>query len=146
MKKFLSCLVLAFFMATTLLFADNSAPSAALTTPAASSSTDATKPAEQASKPPRVEVRSIESGNYFTHSADRLGHGMGNIAFSLLEWPYQVGRDLEHTNPVSALFAGTVKGVVFTVLRAAAGAVEVVTFFLPMKPLIRDFDTGWFNI
>lgn len=171
MKKLMVYFILGFLISSNLVVAEEAvsnaqpSPSAAVAAPAVSSAaptptatvatpapakveTPAARsaPAEEAPKPPRVEVKSIEPGNYFTRSVDRLGHGIGNIAYSVLEIPYRIGTELERTNPVSAVTAGSIKGVAWFGLRAVAGAIEVVTFLIPMKPLIRDFDAGWFNI
>ena len=162
MQKLLTCFVLTFFVAANFVFAEDATQNAAPTpaSPSATIGTPAPAPAATSastttstqtstptpvSKPPHQEMRSVEKTNYFSESADRLGHGFGNIAFSLLEWPYRVGKEMERTDPVAATVTGTAKGLFFLVYRCAAGAVEVATFFLPLKPLIRDFDAGWFN-
>lgn len=161
MKKLLASLAIVFLASTNVLIAEEAAPvpapAANAAAPAAATPAPAAQPVpamakeevkapvEEKAKPPRMEVKSVE-GSYFTRSVDRLGHGFGNVAYSPLEIPYQIGKDLERTNPVSAIIAGSIKGVTWFALRAVAGAIEVGTFLIPIQPLVRDFDTGWFNM
>jgi len=155
MKQLTACFILAFFITTHFAYAETAAPAPAAGTSSASAAPAATstplqikktEPAAEAPKPPVEVVKSIKSGNYLTRSVDRLGHGFGNVAYSVLEVPYRVGKEMEQTNPVSALVAGSVKGVAWFGLRLVAGAFEAATFFIPINPLIRDFDAGWFNM
>ncbi len=152
MKKLLAFLILALFISMSTLTAEEAGAPSPETQPSETSAaveaqtapTEMEKPAPEAPKPPQVEVKSIE-GNYLTRSVDRFGHGIGNVALSPLELFYQTGREIEKTHPVAAVTAGSIKGVAWFAMRAAAGAIEAATFFIPMDPLIRDIDTGWFN-
>lgn len=152
MKKLLAFLILALFISINTLVAEEAGAPSPETQPSETPAAVETqtvpaemeKPAPKAPKPPQVEVKSIE-GNYLTRSVDRFGHGVGNIALSPLEIFYRTGREFERTHPIAAVTAGSIKGVTWFAMRAVAGAIEVATFFIPMDPLIRDIDTGWFN-
>ncbi len=80
-----------------------------------------------------------------TRSAEKLGRGFTNLFFSLVEIPYHVTKEFERTDPVGAVPSGLLKGVSSAIGRACAGVFDVATFFLPSKPIISDFDAGWWT-
>ena len=94
-----------------------------------------------------VESKMVESKEAHClncHPA-KLCRGMSNLFFSVFEIPYQIRKDAERMNIIAALGSGTVKGALWTVYRAAAGVFDIATFIIPTKPLIHEFDAGWWT-
>ncbi len=98
----------------------------------------------QEPKPTHTKVSSGRS-NYFVSSADKLGRGISNVGYSPLEIPYRIAKDIEEVNPLAAFGSGLLKGAGWGVLRLGAGVFDVATFFIPTKPIIRDFNAGWWS-
>ncbi|PIQ85611.1 MAG: hypothetical protein COV74_07890 [Candidatus Omnitrophica bacterium CG11_big_fil_rev_8_21_14_0_20_45_26] len=104
--------------------------------------------------PPLVFAESSEDASVMTGSksgvcfqcpAEKLGRGMSNIVYSTLETPYRIGREMEVANPIAGFTSGLVKGVFWTVGRAVVGVIEVGTFLIPTRPLMHEFDAGWWT-
>lgn len=75
--------------------------------------------------------------------AEKFGRGVSNIAFSPLEVPYRIGKEMEYVDPIAGFASGALKGTVWFAARLIAGAFDVATFIIPTKPIIREFDAGW---
>ena|SRR3989338_4223228 len=72
----------------------------------------------------------------------KLGRGVSNVLTGWLEIPYGVKTSFERTNPVGTTVTGLIKGTAIGVGRTVVGAVEVVTFWLPVPadyaPIMPD--------
>ena len=82
---------------------------------------------------------------WLTKSAEKLGRGTSNAFYTLLEIPYHVTKEFERTDPIGALPSGLFKGVVATIKRGVASVIDIATFYVPTKPLIADYDMGWWT-
>lgn len=102
----------------------------------------AQNPAALESEP---KVSAIKSGYCTACPAEKLGRGCSNIALSVLEVPLRVGKEMEKTDPVAGIVSGVFKGVFWTAARLTVGVLEVATFLIPTRPLIREFDAGWWT-
>ena len=83
---------------------------------------------------------------WWPKASEKLGRGVSNVVFSLLEIPYNVTKEYQTMNPVGAIPSGILKGAGWTVMRACAGVIDIATFLIPTKPLISDFDMGWWTL
>jgi putative exosortase-associated protein (TIGR04073 family) len=92
-----------------------------------------------------VKIANVKKGRCVSCPADKLGRGISNMVLSALEVPLRIGKEMEKTDPTAALVAGTLKGVFWTGARLVVGAFETVTFLIPTKPMISEFDAGWWS-
>ena len=74
-------------------------------------------------------------------SVRKLGRGVVNMATGWLELPLQTGSGMSNAEGPQGLFLGLGKGVVWTLLRTAAGIYDTATFFIPLpndyEPLLQ---------
>lgn len=69
---------------------------------------------------------------------EKLGRGIANVAFCVLELPMQWAEVTENHGAIAGITYGTLKGVYFVLVRAVVGVVEIVTFPIPL-PDCPDF-------
>ncbi|MBI2104968.1 MAG: exosortase system-associated protein, TIGR04073 family [Candidatus Omnitrophica bacterium] len=62
----------------------------------------------------------------------KLGRGLANVALGVLEVPFRIGVVYEDHGVGAAAFWGSLAGIQAAVARIVVGAVEVVTFPLPL--------------
>jgi putative exosortase-associated protein (TIGR04073 family) len=62
----------------------------------------------------------------------KLGRGLANIALGVLEVPFRIGIVYEHHGIGAATFWGPIAGIHAALTRIVVGAVEAVTFLLPL--------------
>ena len=81
---------------------------------------------------------------WFTRPAEKLGRGIANVAFGVLELPMQWTIVSREDGGIAGLTYGTLKGVGHIVARVCVGVVEIVTFPFPLPdcPEYPD-DAGW---
>lgn len=65
-------------------------------------------------------------------SVRKLGRGLVNVATGWVELPMQLSSGMSGTGGIEGFFLGLGKGLVWTVLRTGAGAIETATFLLPV--------------
>ena len=70
----------------------------------------------------------LYGSTYFSKVFSKLGRGAGNIAFCWCEFPIEINREVQNTDPTSGTFVGFWKGFYFTGQRFVLGVVDVVTF------------------
>ena len=72
----------------------------------------------------------------------KLGRGVSNILTFPLEIPEQTSRANNSDGPFAGATVGLLKGLQMTVVRAAVGVYEVVTFMAPCpgnyEPILKD--------
>jgi len=89
-----------------------------------------------------LTVLSFASPAYCDDMFKKLGRGFCNVVTFPLEIPEQIQRTNIAEGPFAAMTWGPIKGICMTVVRAAAGVYEVVTFPIPIpkdfKPLLTD--------
>jgi putative exosortase-associated protein (TIGR04073 family) len=94
--------------------------------------------------PPSQSLSHVEQVNPYQDAIlERLGRGGSNLAYSPLEIVNHLRYEIRRTDPIRGLVVGTVKGLGWGVSRAAVGAFEVLTFYVPLRPHIHEFDTEW---
>ena len=74
---------------------------------------------------------------------EKLGRGVSNLVFAAAEPFYRIGKEMERTDYFGGFFSGLLKAAWWTSYRAFAGAFDVGTFIIPTKPIIHEFDAGW---
>ncbi|MBI3252115.1 MAG: exosortase system-associated protein, TIGR04073 family [Candidatus Omnitrophica bacterium] len=67
----------------------------------------------------------------------KLGRGFANLFFGWLEIPKAIEKVTYESNFIAGMTAGTLQGAGKTVVRTLAGALEILTFPMPNKPLIE---------
>ena len=89
---------------------------------------------------------------YCDNALQKLGRGIANCLTCPIEILEQVKRVNNSDGPIAAFTYGILKGVGMTVVRAAVGVYETVTFPVPLpkdyKPILTDpefffEDTNW---
>lgn len=60
--------------------------------------------------------------------ATKLGRGVVNICTGWLEFPRQIDKAVRDTDPFSGIVVGSLRGILWGVVRTGAGAYEMVTF------------------
>jgi len=80
-----------------------------------------------------------------SYPLERLNRGFGNMVFGPLEIVNRLREEVNRTDPVNGFLPGLVKGVLWFGLREVVGAFEVVTFVLPLKPILPEFNTDWLH-
>ncbi len=102
-----------------------------------------TAPQQSLQQTPQPYVRSYE-----LVVADKALHGFANVTTGFLEIPKNMINltNEEDSNIMFGVFGGAIKGVVDSVGRMGAGAVDLITAPLPTKPIAQpqyiwqDFD------
>ena len=83
-------------------------------------------------------------GSLLNNMVEKLGRGVANVAFGPLELlmkPYDVNNE---QGAIASLTYGVIKGVVYTVGREVTGAINIVTFPMPLPGCPEDpMDAGW---
>ena len=128
MKKTIGLFLVIFSLASPVLFAEDA---------------KLAEPAVAATETIEVVETGSNQGSCVSCPAEKLGRGVSNLAYSPFEIPYRIGKEMEVQNPVGAFTTGSLKGIFWFGARALVGAVETVTFFIPTKPMMGDYDAGW---
>ncbi len=81
--------------------------------------------------------------DYPSAMLERASSGLTNIAYGPVEVIYQLKEEIKRTDPLRGLIPGLGRGVGWLVVREAVGVFELVTFYLPYKPVLKKFDTDW---
>ncbi len=68
---------------------------------------------------------------YERNAATKLGRGFANGTTCWIEVPKQAYLTGKHRDPLSGITYGVVKGACYTIIRAASGVYDVVTFLIP---------------
>ena len=85
-------------------------------------------------------LSSSAEASYTENVAQKFSRGVGNVVYSPLEIPLQVSNEMNSDDYVYAIPKGTFRGLMYTVGRLGVGAYEVVTFPVPQKPIIPNFN------
>lgn len=78
--------------------------------------------------------------SYTEGVAQKFSRGVGNVVYSPLEIPLQVSHEINSDDYVYAIPKGALRGLVYGVGRLGVGAYEFVTFPVPQKPIIANFN------
>lgn len=78
--------------------------------------------------------------SYTEDVAQKFSRGVGNVIYSPLEIPLQVSNEINSDDYVYAIPKGTFRGLMYGIGRLGVGAYEVVTFPVPQKPIIANFN------
>lgn len=65
---------------------------------------------------------------YPSKVTNKLGRGLGNVIFCWCEFPIEINREIQNTDPVTGTVVGFGRGLWFTVRRLGLGVVDIVTF------------------
>ena len=85
-------------------------------------------------------LASSAQASYTEGVAQKFSRGVGNVLYSSLEIPLQVSNEINSDDYVYAIPKGALRGLVYTVGRLGVGAYEVVTFPIPQKTIIPNFN------
>ena len=92
---------------------------------------------------PQTVTQTQPTIDYPSAVLERAGSGLANVAYGPLEVIYNVKEEIKRTDPLRGLIPGLGKGTGWLVTREAVGVFELVTCFLPYKPVLKKFDTDW---
>lgn len=81
--------------------------------------------------------------DYPSAMMERASSGLTNVAYGPLEVIYQLKEEIKRTDPLRGLIPGLGRGTGWMVTREAVGIFELLTFYLPYKPVLKKFDTDW---
>jgi len=74
----------------------------------------------------------------------KLGRGLSNLIFGVIEIPLQSYQTNEIEGGIAAVTFGLVKGISFFIAREVVGVVEIVTFPIPLPGAsVKKYDDGW---
>ena len=76
-----------------------------------------------------VFVPSSQAEEY--NAATKLGRGLTNAASCWIEVPKQIYLVSQEREPLTGLIYGTIRGVGYTIVRAAAGVYDTALFLVP---------------
>ncbi len=82
-----------------------------------------------------------EEESYGSYVGRKLGTGFANLATGWIELPknaINTTNDMDTKYVIFGVIGGTIKGVLHTVGRTLTGAIDVVTFPIPTKPMIKQ--------
>ena len=73
-----------------------------------------------------------EKGAFILKPLEKLGRGISNVAFGVLEIPIQMQEVKNRAGGIAGLTYGTLRGVAFFLARLGVGVAEIVTFPFPL--------------
>ena len=73
-----------------------------------------------------------EKGAFILKPLEKLGRGISNVAFGVLEVPIQMNYVKNRAGGIAGLTYGTLRGLAFFVARVGVGVLEIVTFPVPL--------------
>ena len=82
--------------------------------------------------------------SYPTKIGEKLGNGIVNVVTGVAEIPKTVMITNRSKGPAYAATAGFMTGIVHMLGRTLFGAVDLVTFMIPTRPLVNP-DYIWYN-
>lgn len=95
----------------------------------------------------KKDIDLIEPKQSYTSAIlERASSGFTNIVYGPLEIIYQLKEEVKRTDPLRGVIPGLAKGAGWFVTREVVGVFELVTFFIPKKPVLREFDTEWIYV
>ncbi|MBI4372475.1 MAG: exosortase system-associated protein, TIGR04073 family, partial [Candidatus Omnitrophica bacterium] len=75
--------------------------------------------------------------SYWGRSGQKLGRGVTNIVFSPVEIPKAIEDGIQKDETYKILLVNPVRGIFSMFGRILVGAYEVVTFWIPQKPILK---------
>ncbi len=73
-----------------------------------------------------------EKGAIILKPLEKLGRGISNVAFGVLEVPIQMHKVTNRAGGIAGLTYGTLRGAAFFIARVCVGVAEIVTFPIPL--------------
>ena len=81
---------------------------------------------------PLTAAPANEKGAIVLKPLEKLGRGISNVAFGVLEVPIQMQYVNQRAGGIAGLTYGTFRGLAFFVARLGVGLLEIVTFPVPL--------------
>jgi putative exosortase-associated protein (TIGR04073 family) len=81
--------------------------------------------------------QAIASGSNFNASGERFVSGIANMATGWVELPKNVVLTGQKDGPIYGITVGLAMGLMHTVGRTLVGALDVATFWMPLKPSVN---------
>ena len=81
---------------------------------------------------PLAPATEPEKGAVILKPIEKLGRGISNVVFSVLELPIQMQEVRLRSGGIAGLTYGTLRGVAFVIARIGVGVLEIVTFPFPL--------------
>ena len=107
-------------------------------------------PAFSALEKEKIEQKPIDLSHpkqsFYSAPAERLGDGFANVVYGPFELVYQMKEEIKRTDPIRGIIPGLLRGVTWFGTREVVGIFEIVTFFIPLKPHLKPFDTDWLHL
>jgi len=76
----------------------------------------------------QAPATATQAGEYPMGPIQKLGRGMGNVAFGWTEIPKRIVDVSKASNPIKGLIYGTLQGTCKAFARTLSGAADIVTF------------------
>jgi len=83
-----------------------------------------------------------DASSYPARMGAKLGNGIANAVTGIAEIPRTVSAANRKEGPAYAATAGLMTGIVHTLGRTMLGALDVATFMIPTKPIVKP-DYVW---
>jgi putative exosortase-associated protein (TIGR04073 family) len=81
--------------------------------------------------------QAVAADSNFGNSGERFVSGIANVATGWLELPKNINLTSQKEGPLYGITVGLAMGVMHTVGRTLVGALDVATFWIPMKPSVN---------
>lgn len=94
--------------------------------------------------PHAAMAQQASNETYIEKVGDKLAHGIANTVTGIGEIPKNVMHTMDEKGAGYGLTAGLLTGIIYAVGRTLTGAVDLVTFIIPTKPIIYP-DYIWQN-
>lgn len=75
--------------------------------------------------------------NYFVRVAQKFGRGMYNCAYCAFEIPKSIEKGFVRDEIYKMVLLDPVRGGFYTIGRAGVGLYEMLTFYVPQKPIMH---------
>lgn len=77
------------------------------------------------------------TGNYLSRVGEKFGTGIVNVATGFVEVPKSIYIESAAHGAAAGIPVGFFKGLFQTLGRTGAGVVEMLTFYIPTKPMVN---------
>ncbi|MBY0473848.1 MAG: exosortase system-associated protein, TIGR04073 family [Nitrosomonas sp.] len=84
-----------------------------------------------------LSSQAVASGSNFNTSGERFVSGIANVTTGWVELPKNIVLTGQKDGPIYGVTVGLAMGLMHTVGRTLVGALDVATFWMPLKPSVN---------